>query len=694
MIVRRSLWIVLFGLGVLAGAVLPARLGAQVPVRPDTVRRDTIRTRPDTIRPRPDTTKRPPVVRDTISVKLPLTVADTLSLPDSSKRKRGLVPLPEPKPKPDTIKAPLAHAEAPPILGIGQPYVYNRTALYATGARTLSELLARVPGVTLLAAGGIGAPTVMASQGNLRVIRLFLDGLELDPQDLRDRGVAPVNDLPLNSLEEVSIERGVEEIRVYARTWTIVQTMPYTRADIGTGDQNTNLYRAFFGRRYDHGEALQVTAEQYTTQPDNALPSSDALNIMGRLGITHGPWSVDGFFQHNHRNRAPWRGTGDDDERLNLIAGTETDRNTSYLRIGNGNPDLGRWVQLIAAAQGYLGKPRSTTSVGGGIDSTSNGDSTSYESQYLLTGGLKRGPFRVSALERIRVGGNRTSHVLSGRASAIGGPLSVSLFGEGKSYMNPSRLEATGKLSLLDRIAVIGSASRTDSGTFDRLFVEHRSAAVFTDSGTFNLSGLGPFVTPDTSEVKRYQMAAQTNLRGEVGIRLRDLWIAGGYWRRGGGTFLAPAVFDTLYHLTPAVRIEGQATGMVGSISGRLWKSVFADVWGVKWDSAGFYRPQYQTRSELYVQTNLLDKFPNGNFGILSSLTHEYRSSTPFPVTADSIAVAPGYRVLSFKLEIRVQTATVTYQFRNLLQEKYAMVPGFNMPRQTQFYGIRWDFWN
>ncbi len=180
-------------------------------------------------------------------------------------------------------------------------------------------------------------------------------------------------------LEEVTIERGVEEIRVYARTWRVEQTMPYTRADIGTGDQNTNLYRAFFGRRYDHGEALQVSAEQYTTQPDNALPSSDALNVMARLGITHGPWSVDGLFEQTHTNRAPWRGTGNDDEKLNLIAGIETNRNTSYLRIGNGNPDLGRWVQFIAAAQGYLGKPRSTTSVGGGIDSTANGDSTSYE---------------------------------------------------------------------------------------------------------------------------------------------------------------------------------------------------------------------------------------------------------------------------------------------------------------------------
>jgi hypothetical protein len=60
----------------------------------------------------------------------------------------------------------------------------------------------------------------------------------------------------------------------------------------------------------------------------------------------------------------------------------------------------------------------------------------------------------------------------------------------------------------------------------------------------------------------------------------------------------------------------------------------------------------------------------------------------------DSVATSPGYRVLAFKLEIRVQTAVVSYQFRNLLQERYSEIPGFNMPRQTQFYGIRWDFWN
>jgi len=284
---------------------------------------------------------------------------------------------------------------------------------------------------------------------------------------------------------------------------------------------------------------------------------------------------------------------------------------------------------------------------------------------------------------------------MSGRASAVGGPIAVSLFAEGKSYLNPARLEGTGRLSLLGRIVVLGSASRDGSGTFDRLFVEPRSAAVFTDSGTFDLSGVPPFVNPDTTEVRRYDLAARTNYRAEAGIRVRDLWFSGGVTRRGAGTFLAPAEFARPFEKTPAVRIEGEATARLASIRGRLWKSLYADAWAVAWtDDSGFYRPQYQTRSELYIQTNLLDKFPRGNFGLLTSLSHEYRSSARFPVNADSIAVAPGFRVLSFKLEIRVATAVVSYQFRNLLQEKYAMVPGFFMPRQSQFYGIRWEFWN
>ena len=96
----------------------------------------------------------------------------------------------------------------------------------------------------------------------------------------------------------------------------------------------------------------------------------------------------------------------------------------------------------------------------------------------------------------------------------------------------------------------------------------------------------------------------------------------------------------------------------------------------------------------VYIQTNLLNRFPRGNFGLLSSLAHEYRSNSYFSTGADSVRIALGSRSLAFKLEIRIQSAVVSYQFRNVLQQKYAQAPGFFLPRQTQFYGVRWDFWN
>lgn len=695
MTLRKALRIVLFGLGAFAGAVLPDCALAQVPVRRDTVsgRRDTARTRVDTAGGRRNL---PPAGSDTVKIPLPPR-ADSMIRNDSIIK--GIVPLPVVV-KADTIKASLARAEAPPILEIGAPRIYDRTAMFATGALTLIDLLGRVPGLTEFTTGFLAAPALIASQGDLRRVRIFLDGLELDPMDRRARGVAPANDLPLHALEEIRIERGAEEVRVYARSWRVDRTIPYTRADIATGDQSSNLYRAWFGRRYDHGEALQVAAEQYTTQPNSRLASSDVLNVMLRAGMTHGPWSADAFMERTHRNRAQYTGIGDVSETQDTVPGIETQRNTAYLRLGNGDPEGGRWMQLLASAHSYRLSARSSTNISASAPSAGDSlsaliDSLSYESQYLLTGGLARGAWRASGAERLRVGGGRTSHVASARASGSTGPLSLSLFGEGKSYLDPSRAEVTGRLSGRNRVTLVASLSRTGEGTFDRLFDEPRNGSVYGATGGFSVAAFGPFVTPDTSEVTRFQLAARSNSRLEAGVRFRDLWLGAGILRRGATTLLAPAEIDSTYARAAAVRTELEATGRMVSARGRLWRGVNVDAWAVAWsDSTGYYRPRYQTRSELYIQTNLLDRFPGGNFGVLTSLAHEYRSSTRFPTSADSSRTASGYRTLTFKLEIRVQTAVISYQFRDLLQEKYSQIPGYNLPRQTQFYGVRWDFWN
>jgi hypothetical protein len=461
---------------------------------------------------------------------------------------------------------------------------------------------------------------------------------------------------------------------------------------VATGDQSTNLYRAFFGRRYDHGEALQVAAEQSNTQPNRQLPSSGSLHLMGRFGMTHGPWSADAFGARTDLDRAPWTGVGSTSENRDTIPGGQMRRTLGYLRLGNGDPEAARWGQVVISSESYRLSPRSTnalTSTTTTSTATLVPDSSSYENQYLLTGGLAAGGARISAAERIRTAGGRTSHVLSGRAAYDRRGLGVSLFGEGQSALAPARVEATVRVVPLDRIALTASGSRTGGGQFSRIFGDFAYTPTLTAAGELLPNG------GDSTRVARYQLDSRSNLRAEAGVRLFDVWLSGGLIRRGATTLLSPAEFGTSYGRPGALRVEGQATARTAALRGRLYQAINVDAWAVAWsDSGGPYRPKYQTRSELYIQTNLLDRFPRGNFGLLGSLAHEYRSSTLFPQANGSMARAGGFRTLALKLEIRIQTAVVSYQFRNLLQERYAEVPGFTMPRQTQFYGVRWDFWN
>ena len=686
---RRTL---LIGLGAVAGAGLPAPLAAQVPVQRDTIRapRDTAPSRVDTTRGRPI---RVAEGRDTIRVPTP-PKADSMVRNDSIRQ--GIVPLPpgaREGGRRDTLKAPLTRADAPPILEIGAPRIYDRTAMFATGALTLSDLLGRVPGLTEFTTGWLLAPSVVGSQGDLRAIRVFLDGLELDPLGRRAQGVSPVTDLPLHALEEVRIERGAEQVRVYARSWRVERTSPYTRADIATGDQNTNLYRAYFGRRYDHGEALQIAAEQYSTQPDRRLPTSDVLNVMGRLGLTHGPWSADLFAERSDVDRAQWVGTGSSLDTRDTVAALRYRRTTAYARFGTGDPDRGRWLQLLLGAEAhraYSRQPLLTDE-----DANEIPDSTSYENQLVLTGGLSLMGVRLSGVERIRRAGGRTSYQPSARAWFERDRAAVSLLAEARSALQPSRLEASMRVAPLDWIAVTASASRTGSGKFSRIFGDFAYGPLFDASGVVIERPEGDLGGYDPSRLTRFELAERTNIRVEAGVRVRDLWVSGGVMRRGATTLLPAAEIDSLYAQPSALRAEGEASAVTAALRGRVWRALNVDAWAVRWnDSTGFYRPQYQTRAELYLQTNLLNRVPRGNFGLLGSLAHEYRSNARFASIDGTERVALGSRTLAFKLEIRIQTAVISYQFRNLLQERYAYVPGFSLPRQMQFYGVRWDFWN
>jgi hypothetical protein len=303
------------------------------------------------------------------------------------------------------------------------------------------------------------------------------------------------------------------------------------------------------------------------------------------------------------------------------------------------------------------------------VDTAFVADSAASRTQYVLTGGFTRWGVRLSAADRWRVFSGRNWHAPAVRAAFERGALTVSALGERRAADSTSQYDLSARLQPLPWLGVLGAASRT----------------------TRDLAGGGD--------------EARNVARLEVAARLGRLWLTGGRVLRDGGTLSEPralARLDSVRFAADPLPLRevveaGRAQGTLVTARGRLFKDVFLDLHGLAWDAGGLYRPQYQLRGEVRLQTNWLRRFPSGNFGLTLAITDEYRSRTLFPVdSAGAIGTreAGAWNTLGALLEIRIQNAAVSYQVRNALDRRYQMVPGVDMPRPLSFYGARWYFFN
>ena len=570
----------------------------------------------------------------------------------------------------DSIKAPLAKAEFPPLVDVEPAFDYDRTTLFASGALNLGEILDRVPGVSVFRSGWVASPHVAATLGDFGRVRVFQDGIELDALDPRTGGVMDLSTVDLWQMEGARVERGASETRVYLRSWRARSVTPETRVDISTGDLETNAYRGYFARRFARGQALQLGAYQYSSQDVRNGGDASQLSIFGRFGFAKKQWSVDGSFSRMSRDRSeqtalkPARSLTKLDARYGL----------AYARIGYGDPDRqGFWAQSIASTQGFKkqGTPPviridSIPGAGGGGPGGSkeepdtlrlSTDSSVARQQYLATAGWNRGRFRFSLAGRVRniAGESKVSEVA--RAAFEHDRLAVSLYAERAPTDGVTRAELAGRILPLSWISLGGAVSR------------------YSPAG--GATGLTTIA-----------------VRGEAGIRLGRLWVTGGVMARDTARLIAPIVFDTSL-LTVA---QGQTTALFGTLNGKIWRDVGLQFYGVRYGTASAFRPQYQARSELYINTSFPGKFPSGHLNVLFAVIHEYRSQAIF-LSKDAKGVlvdrrSSQYRSLGGMLEIRLLNATLTWQYRNFLGEQYSQVPGFEMPRPVNFYGVRWYFFN
>jgi hypothetical protein len=568
------------------------------------------------------------------------------------------VPIPT-KPKPDSapdsaivkrdsIKAPIGRFADPATYEIGPQYEWNRAQLFATGALSVADLLDRIPGVTTFRSGWLATPQAAAFNGDFRRVRVFYDDMEIEPLDKTIGGVLDLSTVQLWTLEHLTIERSASELRLYMRSWRVDNTDPYTRVDIATGNEDTNLYRGFYGKRFDSGGVLQFAGQQFGVASPRFSGSGNSLSVIGRVGIARKRWSIDAFANRTHATRDIERPVPGNPPVL-ALDGTNTN---AYLRAAVGGVSSGPWAQVTVASLAFKG----TTSPDRSVGVTSQPDTLprrNSETQYNVSAGLTLGPARLEVQDRIRAFEGASYNSASGRLDLVA-PLGViSGFVEHDGLRQLTNADGGIRFQPLSFIALAGSISQT-----------------VRSSATGSL--------PTT-----------TSARAEGALKIFGPWVSGGIITADNTAGLAPIVYDTLFLPTT----PGRITAKTASIRGPIGRGFGIDAWITRWDRTRGYQPQYQSRSEINFANNFLKRFPRGDFEVRAAGVYEYRGHSIFPLAAGDVRNAPA-KTLSALLEIRIMRAVVSYQQRNILGYQYQIIPGYDMPRVLAIYGVRWDFWN
>ncbi|PYP30073.1 MAG: hypothetical protein DMD49_11465, partial [Gemmatimonadetes bacterium] len=227
---------------VLLALALPRRAGAQV---------DTSARRP----PSPDTTARRDTTRDTLPRYLPVLPA---AIP------RG--PLPR-----------------------GARFTFTADSFVFSDTKTLSDLLARIPGVYVARGGVYGqAEGVLYGGRGPAALEVYWDGVPYLPLGGDSVYLDPAR-IPLAPLERVDVVVLPAALRVYLVTSRQQSTAPATEIGITTGFLGTAGYRAAFLKRWRSGLGLSLVADWNAINGETGSSSTPFHDVDLWLGAVYVP---------------------------------------------------------------------------------------------------------------------------------------------------------------------------------------------------------------------------------------------------------------------------------------------------------------------------------------------------------------------------------------------------------------------
>ena len=568
-------------------------------------------------------------------------------------------PPPDTKARRDTTRdtlpryLPVLPAPIPPgPLPRGTHYTFTVDSFAFSDTRTLSDLLARVPGVYVARGGIYGqAEGVLYGGRGSAALEVYWDGVPYLALG-RDSVYLDPARIPLAPLERVDVVVLPAALRVYLVTARQQSTAPATEIGITTGFVGTAAYRAAFLKRWRSGLGVSLVADWNDIKGETGSSSTPFHDVdlwlkaeyvpTPRLGVSYQIVSSD------------WNRSGSTSP---VVAAMRTKRLDEMVRfVWGARPDgFGPRLDLTLAT--------ATTSHDSAV-----GDRTLSQASLELSAAASRAAAGVVA----RIAGARRPFQLEGQASwSPHELLTLSVDARHTSYA-------------LDRS---GDRAHLAAGLLLPLgFSAHGDVAWGRDLAAPSRSDDSARTTNDLYGAVRWQRSWTTL---EVGGARRDPFSPPPPFLAGLGTVNALSPTPATNYLALQARLR-PLPGL------ELWGWYFHPVRG-----GGDFEPPRHGRYGATFYSKFWRTYRSGIFAFRVETAIESWSGgslAGLPTTTNAPSFGPlalaAATFVDFDLQIRIAGVTIFWTIRNARSSSRSYVPGLSYIRNDQFYGVRWRFTN
>jgi hypothetical protein len=539
---------------------------------------------------------------------------------------------------------------------------WDHAAIMASGALTLAELVAEVPGLVVLLGGDYGTPVALSAfgtgGGGVRILR---DGFEVFPLE---GGVADLQRVGLVGLTHVRLERTGGEMLIELTDYRYDDARPFSLVEAGTGQLATNAFRGTFAEPTALGGSIALGLERVDTRGYGTREGGNRTGGWVRYQL-HGGDRMGLALD--------WRRMSSETQVLDYAGSV---RRSDLTLRGRLEPTAG------VVLEAYTGRSSHDVDDSSGAYDFEGGTRAQHGLRIAATraGLWARGEARLYPDDDLP---SRRFDATAGYASALFGVSgrAAQADWDGESVF---AYGASAWFTPLPALALFGSI---ESGTY---------AARSGPPLDVLPAPRPPHAWPDPPPGPTFASTERTLARLGASVTLGGVTFAAAGLRAQNDVHL-PLGSELDRGSPPAPGADRNGLEGWASVPTR-WRSLKLEGSYQRWDRPGPYLPEEIYHGALVFRRTYLE---SGNFELWWSLG--VRGHDPMEVfVADDgqggpggLALVPFYQSWYGRIQARILTVRLFVGWENFtIRRNLQTYPGRLLPITRSFFGLQWDLWN